>query len=111
MYCGVGIYISSNINNVQVLANILVENTYLCPKCEIQSLFLYFSYMNEGYRQSNGVVNHFINNLENALVKIDDKMSITIAGDINIDLFNLRNTIRYPTTLLPNQYLPYVKNN
>ena len=31
MYGGVGIYVSSNINNVQVLDNIAVEKTCLCP--------------------------------------------------------------------------------
>ena len=79
MYGGVGIYVSSNINNVLVLDNIAVEKTCLCPKCEIESLFLNFSYMNESYviggiyRHPNGIVNHCVNDLENTLVKFDNK--------------------------------------
>ena len=116
MYGGVGIYVSSNINNVLVLDNIAVEKTCLCPKCEIESLFLNFSYMNESYviggiyRQPNGIVNHFVNDLENTLVKFDNKTTIIIAGDMNVDLikFENDNTSNYLTTLLSNQYLPYV---
>ena len=116
MYGGVGIYVSSNINNVLVLDNIAVEKTCLCPKCKIESLFLNFSYMNENYviggiyRHPNGIVNHFVNDLENTLVKFDNKTTIIIAGDMNVDLikFENDNTINYLTTLLSNQYLPYV---
>ena len=74
MYGGVGIDVSSNINNVRVLDNIAVEKTCLCPKCEIEPLFLNFSYMNESYmiggiyRHSNGIVNHFVNDLENTYI-------------------------------------------
>ena len=108
MYGGVGIYVSSNINNVLVLDNIAVEKTCLCPKCEIESLFLNFSYMNESYviggiyRHPNGIVNHFVNDLENTLVKFDNKTTIIIAGDMNVDLikFENDNTINYLTTLL-----------
>ena len=62
------------------------------------------------YRHPNGTVNHFVNDLENTLVKFDNKTTIIIAGDMNVDLikFENDNTINYLTTLLSNQYLPYV---
>ena len=112
MYGGVGIYVSSNINNVLVLDNIAVEETCLCPKCEIESPFLNFSYMNESYviggiyRQPNGIVNHFVNDLENTLVKFDNKTTIIIAGDMNIDFikFENDNTINYLTQLFSQIY-------
>ena len=114
MYEGVGIYVSSNINNVLVLDNIAVEKTWLWPKCEIEPLFLNFSYVNESYmirgiyRHPNGIVNHFVNDLENTLVKFDNKTTLIIAGDMNIDLIKFENddTFNYLTTLLSNQYLP-----
>ena len=116
MYGGVGIYVSSNIDNVLVLDNIAVEKTCLCPKCEIEFLFINFSYMHENYvigviyRHPNGIVNHFVNDLENTLVKFDNKTTMIIAGDMNIDLikFENDNTINYLTALLSNQYFPYV---
>ena len=63
MYGEVGIYVSSDINDVQVLDNIVVEKTCLCPKCEIESLFLNYSYINDNYvaggiyRHPNRIVN------------------------------------------------------
>ena len=86
-----GIYISNNINNVPVLDDIVAEKTCLCPKCEIESLLLNFSYVNENYviggiyRHPNGKLNHFVNDLENTLVKIDNKTTTIISGGINID--------------------------
>ena len=43
---GVGINVSSSTIKGQVLDNIVVEKTCLCPKCGIESLFLKLSYMN-----------------------------------------------------------------
>ena len=40
IYGGVGIHVSSNTIKMQVLDNIVVEKTCLCPKYEIESLFL-----------------------------------------------------------------------
>ena len=81
MYRGVGIYISSNINNVLVLDYIAVEKTCPCPKWEIESLFLNFSFMNESYviggiyRLPNGIVNHFVNDLETHCLNLITKQT------------------------------------
>ena len=54
----------------------------------MESLFLKVSYMNDEYviagiyRHPNGTVNHFVNDLEATLNKIDDKMTTVIVGDI-----------------------------
>ena len=116
MYGGVGIYVSSNINDVLVLDDIVVEKTCLCSKREIKPLFLNFSYMNESYairgiyRHPNGIVNHFVNDLESTQVKFDNKTTTIVTADMHIDLikFENDNTVNYLTTLLSKQYLPYV---
>ena len=38
------------------------------------------------YRHPNGVVDHFVNDLETTLSNIDDKMTAIIVGDIDIDI-------------------------
>ena len=61
-------------------------------------------------RHPNGIVNHFVNDQENALAKFDNKPITIVAGDMNINLIkfeNDNNTINYLTTLRSNQYLPY----
>ena len=115
IFGGVGIHVSSNTVKVQILDNIVVEKTFLCPKYEIESLFLKLIYMNWSYEvggidhHPNGLVNHFVNGQDNALAKFVIKATTIIAGDININLikFENDNTINYLTTLLSNQYLPY----
>ena len=55
-------------------------------------------------RDTNGVVNNFINDLESTLVTIDNKAITIIAGDMNIDIieFEYDNTINYLTFPLSN---------
>ena len=68
------------------------------------------SYMNESYviggfnRHPNGIVQHFVNDQENALVKFDNKTTTIIAGDMDINVikFENDNTINYLTALLTN---------
>ena len=57
----------------------------------------------EIYRHPNGAVNHFVNDLETALDKIDDKMTTVIVGDMNIHImkFENDNSVNYLTSLLP----------
>ena len=116
MYGGVGIYISNNITKVQTLDNIALTKTCRCSKCEMESLFLKVSYMNDEYviagiyRHPNGTVNHFVNDLEATLNKIDDKMTTVIVGDMNIDIikFENDNSVNYLTTFLSHRYLPLI---
>ena len=92
----VDIFRNYNIDNVLVLDNIVVEKTCLCLKCEIASLFLNFSHINESYmigyihRHPNGIVNHIVKDLENTLIKFDDKTTI-------IFIFLLTQVTRIPT--------------
>ena len=78
VYGGVGIYVSSNITKVQTLDNIALTKTCRCSKCEMESLLLKVSYMNdeyvigEIYGHPNRTVNLFVNGLEAAFNKIDD---------------------------------------
>ena len=43
MYGGVGIYISDNINDVQVIDYFIITKTCNCKKCETEILFIGFS--------------------------------------------------------------------
>ena len=116
MYGGVGIYVSNNITKVQTLDNIALTKTCRCSKCEMESLFLKVFYMNDEYviagiyRHPNGTVNHFVNDLEATLNKIDDKMTTVIVGALNIDIikFENDNSVNYLTTFLSHCYLPLI---
>ena len=118
MYGGVGIYVSNNITkkHVQTLDNIALTKTCRCSKCEMESLFLKVSYMNDEYviagiyRHPNGTVNHFVNDLDATLNKIDDKMTTVIVGDMSIDIikFENDNSVNYLTTFLSHRYLPLI---
>ena len=108
MYGRVGIYVSNNISKVHTVDNIALTKTCCCSKCEMESLFRKVSYMNNGYviggiyRHPNGTVNHFINDLEAALNKIDNKMTTVIVGDMNIDIikFENDNSVNYLTRFI-----------
>ena len=72
------------ISTVLVLDNIVVEKTCLCPKCDIESLFLNLSYTNESsvlggiYCHPNAMIfSHFVNNLENTLIKLITKQPLS----------------------------------
>ena len=62
------------------------------------------------YRHSNVTVNQYVNDLENALVKFDNKTTTIFAGDTDIDLneFENDNMVKFLRALLSNQYLSYV---
>ena len=49
MFSGVGIYISDNINGVQVIADFTITKTCNCKKCDMETLFIRFSYKNIDY--------------------------------------------------------------
>ena len=116
MYGGAGIYVSNNITEVQTLDNIALTKTCRCSKCEMESLFLKVSYMNDTYviagiyRHPNGTVNHFVNDLEAALNKIDDKITTAILGNMNIDIieFENDNSVNYLTTVLSHRHPPLI---
>ena len=44
MFGGVGIYISDNVNDVQVIDDLTFTKTCSCKKCETESLLIGFSY-------------------------------------------------------------------
>ena len=46
MFGGVGIYISDNFNGVQAIDDFTITKTCNCKKCEMESLFIGFSYKN-----------------------------------------------------------------
>ena len=79
----------------------------------MESLFLKVSWMNDEYviagiyRHPNGTINHFVNDIEATLNKIDDKVTTVIVGDMNIDIikFENDNSVNYLTTFLSHRYL------
>ena len=86
------------------------------PKCEIETLFIQFEFLNEDYvvggiyRHPNGNTAHFIDDLETAIGKLKDNVTVILAGDINIDIIKLENekTMAYLTTLLSNRFFPFI---
>ena len=69
VYGGVGIYVSDSLNDV-FLTNSQFKKTWTYPRCEIESLVIDFTHCGSQYticglyRHPNGVVLHFINDLE-----------------------------------------------
>ena len=86
------------------------------PKCEIETLFIQFEFLNEDYvvggiyRHPNGNTAHFIDDLETAIGKLKDNVTVILAGDINIDIIKFENekTMAYLTTLLSNRFFPFI---
>ena len=62
------------------------------------------------YRHPNGNTAHFIDDLETAIGKLKDNVTVILAGDINIDIikFEKEQTMAYLTTLLSNRFLPFI---
>ena len=93
-----------------------VKKTCVCPKCEIETLFIQFNFVNEDYvvggiyRHPNGNTPYFINDLETAIGKLKDNVTVILAGDINIDSIKFENeqTMAYLTTLLSNRFFPFI---
>ena len=117
MYGGVGIYIRKDLTDVCMMDELKIEKTCHCPSCEMESLYLKFTYHKKKfivggiYRHPNvNVKHHFISDLETALDKIPEEITVILAGDINIDIIKYDNaeTLQYLTTLLSNRFLPYI---
>ena len=116
MYGGVGIYLSENIANIQILNDIKIYKTCHCPKCNFESLFLNFEFraypftVDGIYRHPNGNTNHFVFDLESTIDQIFGPSTITLAGDINIDIIKFENddSMKYLTTLLGKRFLPLI---
>ena len=66
MFGGVGIFINQTISEIHILCDVNVKKTCVCPKCEIETLFIQFELLNEDYvvggiyRHPNGNTAHFI---------------------------------------------------
>ena len=62
------------------------------------------------YRHPNGNTKYFVYDLETTLEKIGDKVTVILAGDINIDLikFDNEDTLMYLTIMMSYRYLPYI---
>ena len=116
MYEGVGIYLSENITNIQILNDIKICKTCHCPKCNFESLFLNFEFRTYPftvggiYRHPNGNTNHFVFDLESTIDQIAGPSTIILAGDINIDIikFEHDDSMKYLTTLLGKRFLPFI---
>ena len=116
MYGGVGINIRKDLADACMMDELKIEKTCHCPKCEMESLYLKFTYHKKKfivggiYRHPNGNVKHFMSDLETALDKIPEEITVILAGDINIDIIKYDNaeTLQYLTTLLSNRFLPRI---
>ena len=116
MYGGVGLYLSKDITNVNILNNVCINKTCHCSKCDYESMLISFKFqknefiMGGIYRHPNGNMKHFVDDLERTLMTINGKTSCILAGDINIDIIKFENegTMNYLTTLFSYRFLPYI---
>ena len=116
MYGGVGLYLSKDITNVNILNNVCMNKTCHCSKCDYESMFISFKFQKNEfiiggiYRHPNGNMKHFVDDLERTLMTINGKTSCIPAGDINIDIIKFENegTMNYLTTLFSYRFLPYI---
>ena len=80
------------------------------------NIFIQFKFLNEDYvvggiyKHPNGNTAHFIDDLETAIGKLKDNVTVILAGDINIDIIKFDNeqTMAYLTTLLSNRFLLFI---
>ena len=116
MYGWVGLYLSKDITNVNILNNACIIKTCHCSKCDYESMFISFEFQKKQfiiggiYRHPNGNMKHFVDALECTLITINGKASCILAGDINIDMTKFENegTMNYLTTLFSYIFLPYI---
>ena len=116
MFGGVGIFINQTISGIHIFRDVNVKITCVCPKCQIETLCIQFDFLNEDYvvggiyRQPNGNTAHFIDDLETAIGKLKDNITVILGGHINNDIIKFENeqTMAYLTTLLSNRFLPFI---
>ena len=97
MYGGVGIYLSKDKTNVNIL-----NKTCICKSCHwskrnCESMFVSFKFPRSEfilggiYRHPNGNMKHFVEDLERTLININGNASCILARDINIDIIKFEN--------------------
>ena len=113
---GVGIFISSSINDFEVLQNIKLTKNCSCAECQFESLFIDFEFCGHKYtvagvyRHPKGNTTHFSIALEEAVQKCDNRRTTFYCADSNIDLikFNISHVETFLTMMLNNKFLPYI---
>ena len=116
MYGGVGLYLSKDVTNVNILNRTCLCKSCHCSKCDFESMFISFEFQRNEfilggiYRHPNGNIKHFVDDLERTLLTINGKASCILAGDMNIDIIKFENegTMNYLTTLFSYRFLPYI---
>ena len=113
---GVGIYISNRMNDIVVNGQYEYKKTCNCPRCEIESLFVEFTFNGKQYtvggiyRHPNGNVKHFCHDLEHLCNQMDGSRNNIIAGDMNINIINYEHAdvLGYLSMLMSNRFLPHI---
>ena len=113
---GVGIYVSNHINDVVVKDQYEFRKSCDCVRCEVESLFVEFTYRGNQYtlggiyRHPNGNVKHFCQDLEQLCNDMESNRNFIIAGDMNINIINYANVdvMGYLSMLMSNRFLPYI---
>ena len=113
---GVGIYLRDTIKDIHIRDDIGFSGTCDCTRCEVESLFIDFTFQDKKftlgglYRHPNGNVLHFTHGLENAIGMVDINRYFILAGDTNIDIIKYDNAhvLDYLTMLMSRSFLPYV---
>ena len=116
MYGGIGIYVSNDVENFSVLHDLSLTKDCNCVKCNFESLCIDFSLYGNNftvlgvYNHPGGNLSHFGSALHYVMDKIDDKRTLIVAGDINIDLlrYNEPKIQDYLTLMLSENLLPYI---
>ena len=86
MYSGVGLYLSKDITNVNILNSTCICKFCHNSICDFESILISFEFQRNEfilgwlYRQPNGNMQHFVDDLERTLVTINGKASCLLAG-------------------------------
>ena len=113
---GVGIYFSTDIMSLKLKDDWILKKLCDCCLCEYESLVYNFEFLQHhftlvcAYRHPSGKKDHFTNSLEKTLDKINNKNTVILAGDMNIDLIKFDNHyhFEYATNLFSRGFLPSI---
>ena len=113
---GVGIYVSHRMNDIVINNECSYNKTCNCVRCEIESLFVDFTYGGKRYtvggiyRHPNGNVDHFCCDLEELCNNFEHDRNIILAGDMNINIINFDNAhvLKYLTLMMSHRFLPHI---
>ena len=115
-YGGVAIMIKRDYGSVTQRDDLKILKTCTCDKCAQENIWVevktsQLSFVAGAvYRHPNGLVEHFVTDMEATFSKIPPNQTCFFVGDTNIDLMKYDNNMSfdYFTSLSSNNFIPYI---